>query len=319
MALNILRRLLAGVVLLFVVATVVFVALQLVPGDPARTILTGTGATPTEEAVQALRDELGLNLPLWQQYAAFLGQLATGSLGESLQNGQPVLDLVAQRLPRTLILILTSTVVSVLLGVLIGATAARFSAGRGAWWDRVVLAATSVGVAVPSFVAAVLLVYAFGVQLQWLPSGGFVPFERNPAGFFQSLILPTAALAVGFTGTVARMTRSSVLGVGNQDWVRTGRAVGLRERTVFLRHVLRNSLSPVLTVTGLQMGAMLGGTVIIERVFNYPGLSGLLIDAVTQRDYPIVQGVVLVIAALFVVLNIVVDIAYGFLDPRGRN
>lgn len=181
------------------------------------------------------------------------------------------------------------------------------------------LTATSIGVAVPSFVGAVLLVYIFGVQLQWLPSGGFVPFERNPAGFFQGLVLPTTALAIGFTGTVARMTRSSVLGMGNQDWVRTGRAVGLRERTVFLRHVLRNSLSPVLTVTGLQMGAMLGGTVIIERVFNYPGLSGLLIDAVTQRDYPIVQGVVLVIAALFVLLNIVVDIAYGFLDPRGRN
>lgn len=315
MALNILRRLLAGVALLFVVATVVFVALQLVPGDPARTILTGTGATPTEEAVQALREELGLNLPLWQQYANFLGQLVTGSLGESLQNGQPVLDLVAQRLPRTLILIVTSTVVSVVFGVLIGATAARFSG----WWDRVVLTATSIGVAVPSFVGAVLLVYIFGVQLQWLPSGGFVPFERNPAGFFQGLVLPTTALAIGFTGTVARMTRSSVLGMGNQDWVRTGRAVGLRERTVFLRHVLRNSLSPVLTVTGLQMGAMLGGTVIIERVFNYPGLSGLLIDAVTQRDYPIVQGVVLVIAALFVLLNIVVDIAYGFLDPRGRN
>jgi len=315
MSLNILRRLLAGVALLFVVATVVFVALQLVPGDPARTILTGTGATPTEEAVQALREELGLNLPLWQQYANFIGQLVTGSLGESLQNGQPVLDLVAQRLPRTLILIVTSTVVSVVFGVLIGATAARFSG----WWDRVVLTATSIGVAVPSFVGAVLLVYIFGVQLQWLPSGGFVPFERNPAGFFQGLVLPTTALAIGFTGIVARMTRSSVLGVGNQDWVRTGRAVGLRERTVFLRHVLRNSLSPVLTVTGLQMGAMLGGTVIIERVFNYPGLSGLLIDAVTQRDYPIVQGVVLVIAALFVLLNIVVDIAYGFLDPRGRN
>lgn len=315
MAINILKRLIAGVVLLFVVATVVFLALQLVPGDPARTILTGTGATPTEEAVEALREQLGLNLPLWQQYANFLRDLVTGSLGTSLQNGQPVLDLVAQRLPRTLILIATSTVVSVIIGVIIGATAARF----GGWWDKTVLLATSVGVAVPSFVAAVLLVYWFGVQLQWLPSGGFVPFERSPIGFVRSLILPTTALAIGFSGIVARMTRSSVLGLGNQDWVRTGRAVGLREGTVFRRHVLRNSLSPVLTVTGLQMGAMLGGTVIIERVFNYPGLSGLLIDAVTQRDYPIVQGVVLVIAALFVLLNIIVDIAYGFLDPRGKN
>lgn len=315
MTLTIAKRLFAGVVLLFVVATVVFLALQLVPGDPARTILTGTGATPTEDAVEALRDQLGLNLPLWQQYLTYLGHLFTGSLGDSLQNRQPVLDLVAQRLPRTLILVGTSTVVSVLLGVLIGATAAR----SGGWWDRTVLTATSVGIAVPSFVAAVLLVYAFGVQLQWLPSGGFVPFERDPAAFFRGLVLPTAALAIGFTGIVARMTRSAVLGVGNQDWVRTGRAVGQTEGTVFRRHVLRNSLSPVLTVTGLQMGVMLGGTVIIERVFNYPGLSGLLIDGVTQRDYPVVQGVVLVIAALFVLLNIAVDIAYGFLDPRGRN
>lgn len=315
MTLTIAKRLLAGVALLFVVATVVFLAMQLVPGDPARTILTGTGATPTEAAVEALREQLGLNLPLWQQYLNYLGHLFTGSLGDSLQNRQPVLDLVAQRLPRTAILIGTSTVVSVLLGVLIGATAARF----GGWWDRTVLTVTSVGIAVPSFVAAVLLVYAFGVQLQWLPSGGFVPFERDPGAFFRGLVLPTAALAIGFSGIVARMTRSAVLGAGNQDWVRTGRAVGQKEGTVFRRHVLRNSLSPVLTVTGLQMGAMLGGTVIIERVFNYPGLSGLLIDGVTQRDYPVVQGVVLVIAALFVLLNIAVDIAYGFLDPRGRN
>ena len=315
MALTILKRLLAGVVLLFVVATVVFLALQLVPGDPARTILTGTGATPTEAAVQALREQLGLNLPVWQQYLNYLSNLATGSLGTSLQNNQPVLNLVAQRLPRTLILIATSTAVSLLLGVSIGASAARF----GGWWDKTVLVATSVGVAIPSFVAAVLLVYVFGVQLKVLPSGGFVPFERDALGFVRSLVLPTAALALGFTGIIARMTRSSVLGLGQRDWVRTGRAVGLGEGTVFRRHILRNSLSPVLTVTGLQMGAMLGGTVIIERVFNYPGLSGLLIDAVTQRDYPIVQGVVLVIAALFVLLNLLVDIAYGFLDPRGKN
>lgn len=314
MAITILRRLLAGVVLLFLVATVVFAALQLVPGDPARTILTGTGAAPSEQAVQALRAELGLDLPVWERYGNYLAQLVSGSLGESLQNGAAVTDLVAQRLPRTLTLIAAATVVSLAIGVTAGATAARF----GGWWDRVVLTATSVGIAVPAFVAAVLLVYWFGVQLQWLPSGGYVPPERNFGNFLRSLVLPTAALSVGFTGIIARMTRSSVLGVGNQDWVRTGRATGLRERTVFTRHVLRNALSPVLTVTGLQMGAMLGGTVIIERVFSFPGLSGLLIDAVSQRDYPIVQGVVLVIAALFVLLNIIVDIAYGFLDPRGR-
>lgn len=314
MAMMILRRLAAGLVLLFVVATVVFLAMQLVPGDPARLILTGTGATPTEEAVQKLRDEMGLNLPLWQQYLNYLASILNGSLGTSAQDGEPVIEHISQRLPRTLQLVLTATVVSVICGVALGAAAAR----RGGWFDRLTLLATSFAVAVPSYVAAVVLVYVVGVQWKLLPSGGYTAPDRDFGAFVESLVLPVIALSIGFTGIIARMTRSAVLGISNQEWVRTGRAVGNRESAVFRKHVLRNSLSPVLTVTALQLGAMLGGTVIIERVFSWPGLSGLLIDGVTSRDYPLVQGIVLVIAGLFILINIVVDVAYGFLDPRGR-
>ncbi|WP_309105091.1 ABC transporter permease [Microbacterium sp.] len=314
MAIMILRRLAAGVVLLFVVATVVFLAMQLVPGDPARLILTGTGATPTEDAVQQLREELGLNLPLWQQYLHFLGDIVGGTLGTSVQDSQPVITHIAQRLPRTLQLVLTATAVSVICGVAVGALAAR----RGGFIDRATLVLTSFAVAVPSYVAAVVLVYLVGVQLKWLPSGGYTAPDRDFGEFMQSLTLPVVALSIGFTGIVARMTRSSVLAVSNQEWVRTGRSVGNREGTVFRKHVLRNSLSPVLSVTALQLGGLLGGTVIIERVFSWPGLSGLLIEGVTSRDYPMVQGIVLVIAGIFILINIAVDIAYGFLDPRGR-
>ncbi|WP_309066007.1 ABC transporter permease [Microbacterium sp.] len=314
MAFMILRRLAAGVVLLFVVATVVFLAMQLVPGDPARLILTGTGATPTEEAVQSLREEMGLNLPLWEQYLRFLGDIVGGTLGTSVQDGEPVISHIAQRLPRTLQLVLTATVVSVICGIALGALAAR----RGGLVDRATLLLTSFAVAVPSYVAAVVLVYFVGVQLKWLPSGGYTPPERDFGDFVQSLVLPVIALSIGFTGIVARMTRSSVLAVSNQEWVRTGRSIGNREATVFRKHVLRNSLSPVLSVTALQLGGLLGGTVIIERVFSWPGLSGLLIEGVTSRDYPMVQGIVLVIAGIFILINIAVDIAYGFLDPRGR-
>lgn len=309
------KRLAVGLVLLWVVATVVFLALHMVPGDPARIILTGTGATPTEEAIQSLREQLGLHLPLWEQYTRYLGELLTGSLGESLRSGTPVTELIGLRLPRTLQLVFATTVVSVISGVLFGALAAR----RGGWVDRVLMVLTSFSVAIPAYVAAVVLVYVVGVRLQWLPSGGYVPFGEDPLGHIQTLIMPTISLSLAFAAVVARMTRTAVLSVGEQDWVRTGRSVGLKESKVFSRHILRNSLTSVVTVSGLQMGALLGGTVIVERVFSWPGLSDLLINGVTTRDYPVVQGTVLVIAAMFVLLNIVVDILYGFIDPRGRD
>lgn len=314
MIVTIAKRLAAGVVLLFVVATVIFIALHLVPGDPARTILTGTGAVPTEEAVANLRAQLGLDLPLWEQYLRYLRELATGSLGTSLNDGRPVVELIGERLPRTVQLIVSTTIVSVLVGVTLGAVAAR----TGGLVDRGVLLVTSFTVAVPAYVAAVLLVYFVGVRLQWLPSGGYVDPFTDFGRHLRALVLPTISLSLGFSGIVARMTRSAVLNVGTQDWVRTALSVGLTQGQVFRRHVLRNSLSPVVTVTSLQMGALLGGTVIIERVFSWPGLSGLLIEGVTTRNYPVVQGIVILIAALFILLNITVDIVYGLLDPRGR-
>ncbi|GAA2715430.1 ABC transporter permease [Micromonospora olivasterospora] len=308
------KRVAAGVVLLLVVVTLIFIAVHLVPGDPARTILTGTGSTPTEDAVAQLRTELGLNLPIWEQYSRYLSELAHGSLGHSLQDGRPVTEYVAERMPRTLQLVGATTLVSIVLGVTLGALAAR----RGGLLDRVVLFLGSVGVAIPAYVAAILLIFVIGVQLQWLPSGGYVDPGEGIGPYLRALALPVVALSIGFTSIVMRMTRSSVLETSRQDWVRTAEAVGLRRRTVFLRHVVRNALTPVLTVTGLQVGALLGGTVIVERVFSWPGLSGLLIDGVSSRDYPVVQGVVIVIAAMFIALNIMVDISYGLFDPRGR-
>ncbi|MFI2652599.1 MULTISPECIES: ABC transporter permease [Micromonospora] len=308
------KRVAAGVVLLLVVVTLIFIAVHLVPGDPARTILTGTGSTPTEDAVAQLRTELGLNLPIWEQYSRYLSELAHGSLGHSLQDGRPVTEYVAERMPRTLQLVGATTLVSIVLGVTLGALAAR----RGGFLDRVVLFLGSVGVAVPAYVAAILLIFVVGVQLQWLPSGGYVDLGEGFGPYLRALALPVVALSIGFTSIVMRMTRSSVLETARQDWVRTAEAVGLRRRAVFLRHVVRNALTPVLTVTGLQVGALLGGTVIVERVFSWPGLSGLLIDGVSSRDYPVVQGVVIVIAAMFIALNILVDISYGLFDPRGR-
>ncbi|WP_433606136.1 ABC transporter permease [Dactylosporangium sp. CA-139114] len=308
------KRLATGAALLLVVVTLIFIAVHLVPGDPARTILTGTGSTPTEEAVAQLRTELGLNLPLGEQYTRYLSDLAHGSLGHSLQDGRPVTAYIGERMPRTIQLIVATTLVSVLAGVTLGALAAR----RGRFFDRFVLFGSSLGIAIPAYVAAILLIFGVGVQLQWLPSGGYTDISEGFGLYVQGLILPVVALSIGFTAIVSRMTRASVLATARQDWVRTAEAVGLRRRTVFIRHVVRNALTPVLTVTGLQMGALLGGTVIVERVFSWPGLSGLLIDGVTNRDYPLVQGVVIVAAAIFIALNIVVDVSYGLLDPRGR-
>lgn len=314
MLLYITKRIAAGVLLLLVVITLIFVALHLVPGDPARTILSTAGSAPSEEAVAQLRAQLGLDLPLLQQYLRYVGGFLHGSLGTSLQDGTPVATLIGQRLPRTLQLVAATTLLSSVAGMLLGTAAAR----RGGIWDRIVLAGTSLGVSIPSYVAAILLVNLLAVKFRILPYGGYNDWSDGPRAFFTTLTLPALALSVGFTSIVARMTRSSYLESAQQEWVRTAQAIGLRAGAVSRRHILRNALTPVLTVTGLQMGGLLGGTIIVERVFNWPGLSGLLIDGISYRDYPVVQGVVVVIAAFFILLNLIVDLLYGALDPRSR-
>ncbi|MGO1410390.1 MAG: ABC transporter permease [Microbacterium sp.] len=308
------RRLAMAAGLVLLVLTLIFAALQFVPGDPAVLLLsTGDGGAPSPEAVERVREQLGLDQPLLAQYAQFLGGIVTGDLGESFRTQQPVLQAVGERLPRTLQLVLFATVLSIVIGVPLGAVAVR-----GGWVDTAITAFSSIGMALPVFVFGAVLILVFSIALGWLPAGGYADPLRDPAGALASTILPAVSLAVGFSAQIARMTRSSVLEVQGQDWVRTARSIGLAPFVVFRKHVLRNSLTPVVTVIGVGFGVLLGSTVLVERVFNYPGLSSLLIDGVTNRDYPVVQGIVIVIALMFIGINIVVDLVYGVLDPRVR-
>jgi peptide/nickel transport system permease protein len=310
------RRLVTAALLLYVVATVVFFLLFMVPGDPAVMLLSSGGVSPPPEAVVQLREQMGLNKPVLTQYLSFLNKLAHANLGHSFQDKAPVLQIISDRLPRTLELVGSATVLALLLGIPLGVLAARRS---GQWQDRMLRSLTSCALSVPVFVTGTVLVLIFSQFLRWLPAGGYSPLSENPVRHFQALLMPTLAIAFGFTAMVLRMTRSTVLGVMDQDWVRTARAKGLSERRVWRRHIVRNALGPVVTLTGLQIGTLIGGTVLVEYVFNWPGLSGMLVNAVDYRDYPTVQGVVLIVAAIFILINLVVDLIYPVLDPRVRS
>lgn len=315
MLLFIAKRIAMGLGLVLLVLTLIFSALHFVPGDPAVLLLsTGDGGAPSPEAVARLREQLGLNQPLLVQFGHFLAGVATGDLGLSFRTQTPVLEAISSRLPRTLQLVGFATILSIVVGVPLGAIAAR----RGGWVDTTVTALSSIGVALPVFVFGAVLILLFSIKLGWFPAGGYIAFDKDPIAAMKSLILPAVALAVGFSAQIARMTRSSVLEVQGQDWVRTARSIGLAPMKVFRKHVLRNSLTPVVTVIGIGFGTLLGSTVLVERVFNYPGLSSLLVDGVANRDYPVVQGIVIVIALMFISINIIVDVIYGVLDPRVR-
>lgn len=308
-----LRRIGIGLVLVFVVLTLIFLAIHTVPGDPAYQLAGGESGF-TEEGIQRIREQLGLDRPFLEQYVDYLGGVLTGDLGESFSTGQPVAGSILRRLPATLELIAVAAVLAVAIGIPFGAWAGR---RRGAA-DTVMSASTSVALAVPVYVTGAIAVLLFAVTWRVLPAGGLKELQEDPLGHVRSLVLPAATLALGFLSVVARMTRAAVLETADQDWVRTATSIGLPPGRVFRRYVLRNSMTPVVTVIGLEIGSFLGSSVIIERVFNYPGLSSLLIDGVSSRDYPVVQGVVIVISVLFILINVVVDIVYGLLDPRAR-
>lgn len=307
------RRLVVAVAMIFAVATAVFMILHIVPGDPVEVMLSADGMDPDPNTVAEMRARLGLDLPLYQQYGNYLHRLVRGDLGQSFLDNEDVLKNIAQRLPRTLELIGMATILSLIVGVPLGVLSAR---RRGQLIDRVLGMVTSIALSVPTFVLGTLFVLLFALVLRLVPAGGFVPFSVDPVAHITLLLMPSAAIAVGFSAVIIRMTRSTVLDVMEQDWVRTARAKGLKERYVIRKHVIRNALGPVLTVTGLQMGTMLGGTVLVEYIFNWPGMSGFLVRAVENRDYPEVQGIVLVTASLFILLNLVVDLLYSVLDPQ---
>jgi peptide/nickel transport system permease protein len=301
--------------LVWIVASIVFLAIHMVPGDPAELLLSQGGAAPDAAAVAQLREQLGLDRPLLEQYLASVGQFVRGDLGESLVDGSPVGPEIMRRLPRTLELIGAAAVLAVVAGLPLGMWAALRAGGLA---DRVLSLASALGLAMPVFVLGTLLVLVFAQTLRWQPAGGYVPLAQDPARHVQLLAMPAVTIAAGLFATVFRMTRASVLDVSWRDYVRTARAKGLQPRQVLMRHVLRNALMPVVTVVALHLGTLLGGTVLVEYVFNYPGLSGMLVDAVNARDYTTVQGIVLVISVLFVTLNLGVDMLYAALDPQVR-
>ena len=310
-----LRRIATCLVLAWAVSLVVFMTLHIVPGDPAELLLSTGGIAADPVAVKELRIKLGLERPILDQYLSFLGGVTRGDLGTSLVDEFPVTKEIALRLPRTLELILAGTLIAVVLGIPAGTYAALH---RGGLFDRIVSGAAALLLAIPVFVVGTLLVLVLAQMLKLMPAGGYVAFAQDPAKHLILLTLPAIAIAKSLAAVVFRMTRASVLDALSKDFVRTARAKGLAPSRVLLRHVIRNSLTPVVTVLGLHMGTLLGGTVLVEYVFNWPGLSTPLLRAVEARDYPMVVGIVLTISGLFLLINLVMDLIYAALDPRVR-
>jgi peptide/nickel transport system permease protein len=299
------RRLIVSIPVLLGLTVIVFSMMHLLPGDPAEVILAQSGARP--EAVARLRLQLGLDQPLPVQYGRFLGGLLRGDLGSSLFTNRPVSEIVAQNLPSTMELAGAAMLLAVLLGTSLGILAAVH---QGSWVDHLTMTLAVLSLAMPGFWLALLLIYLFSLYLGWLPSGG--------QGTWQQLVLPASVLGANSAATIARLVRSSLLEVLQQEYIVTARAKGLRERMVLLRHALKNALVPVITVIGLQFGFLLGGTVVMETVFARQGLGRVAVDAILYKDLPVVQGVVLLVAAIYLVVNLLVDISYAFIDPRIR-
>jgi ABC-type dipeptide/oligopeptide/nickel transport system permease component len=307
-----------GRTLLFVIPTiigvsfVIFSAVRLIPGDPAVAI-AGEHATPA--LVAQVRKELGLDQPLLTQYARFMAAAARGDLGKSIRTGLPVAEELLRRLPRTLTLATTSLVCAAVVGILAGIISATRPYSV---FDSASMVLALIGVSMPVFWLGLMLMLLFAILLpRWLGLGAPV-LPPTGAGTWRHLVMPTLTLAANSTAIIARMTRSSMLEVVRQDYIRTARAKGLAERVVVYRHALKNALIPVVTVLGLQFGTLLGGAVLTETVFAWPGIGRLLMDSISYRDYPTVQGAVLVVAVGFILVNVVVDVIYALLDPRIR-
>jgi peptide/nickel transport system permease protein len=305
-----LQRLLTTIIVIFGITLVVFMIIQLVPGDPARVVL---GVAASEENVEALRERLGLNEPIWRQYLTWLGGLLQGDLGNSLVTGQPVTDQILQRLPATL----TLAAAGLLVGLLIGLPAGLASALKPhSPLDLTASVLSQIGVSIPDFWLGILLILLFSLSLGWLPSQGYTPFTQDPVDWFWHLLLP--ALTVGIiSGSIqTRFNRSAMLEVLHEDYIRTARAKGLAETFVIVKHALRNALIPIVTILGLQLTALLSAVVVVEVVFSWPGLGRLTLDAVLDRDYPLLQGAVFTIATLLAFVNLGTDLLYAFIDPR---
>jgi peptide/nickel transport system permease protein len=306
------RRILAAVPVLGIVALVVFLILRLTPGDPAA-IIAGDTATP--EQLDRIRASLGLSEPIYIQFVTWIGRLLHGDLGVSLISNVPVGDMIGQRLEPTISIALTTMVLSILVAVPLGVLAAW---KHRSLIDRGVMALSVLGFSVPVFVIGYVLIQVFAIDLRWLPVQGFRSIARGFGPFLERIILPTIALSFIYVALIARITRAAMLDVLNEDYVRTARAKGLAEVAVLLNHALRNAAVPVITVIGTGFALLISGVVVTETVFNLPGIGRLTVDAVLARDYPVIQGVILVTSALYVAVNLLIDIAYTLFDPRIR-
>lgn len=306
------RRLLATIPVMVFVALFVFLLLQLTPGDPAA-VIAGDDATP--EAIAGIRQKLGLDRPIWEQFGTFVMNLMRGDLGTSIFSGLPVLTLVAQRLEPTIVLAVSTLVVAIVFAVPMGVLAAWKA--RTAI-DRVVMGFSVLGFALPVFLIGYLLIYVFAIQLRWLPVQGYRPLAQGIDQTARSIVLPAFALGMAYMALIARMTRASMLEVLSQDYIRTARAKGVATIVVLLRHALKNAAVPIVTVIGIGLTLLISGVVITETVFNIPGLGRLTVDAILKRDYPIIQGLIILFAGVKVLVNLLIDISYVFFDPRIR-
>jgi len=307
----ILRRILQLLPVLLIASLCIWAMIYAVPGGPVGVIV---GENATQEQIDAATKEFGLDRPVLVQYGSWLRNAFTGDLGVSIHSREPVLSLIGQRLPATLQLALASTIIALLLGIPVAMASALFP---DSWLDRILSGWSALALGVPTFWLGILLILLFAVELKWLPSAsGYVPFWESPLQMMRNIALPAITLGVYVSGILARFLRASLVGELQADYVRTARSKGLRERNIIGVHVLRNALLPFVTIVGLMMANFIGGTVVTEAVFTYPGLGRLLITAISTRDYPLIQGCILVILVLYVGINMIVDILYAYIDPR---
>jgi len=306
------KRAAISIATLFVISLIVFTGVRLIPGDPAR-VMAGTDADAA--GLEEIREKYGLKDPIVLQYLRWIGLALRGDLGESIRTREPVVKTVARKLPITIEL----AWLSVLIAVGIAIPAGVFSAThRNTVWDLLANGVSLCGLSIPSFWLGIMLILLLSVRLGWLPASGFVPLWEDPIGNVTRMIMPAFVLGTGLAAVLMRQTRNSMIEVLSADYIRTARSKGLTGRAVVFRHAIRNGLIPVVTILGLQMGALMSGAVVTEQIFVVPGFGRLIVEAVFTRDYPLVQGVVLITASAYVFINLLVDVSYSVLDPRIR-
>jgi peptide/nickel transport system permease protein len=307
------RRLLSTFMVMAIVAVFIFLLLHLSPGDPAAIIV---GDNATQAQIDAVRMQLGLDDPLAVQFVRWLGGALSGDLGISIFSHEPVNKLIGQRIGPTVSLALTTLLLAVVIAVSFGVLAAW---KVGTWIDRLVMVLSVLSFSVPVFVVGYLLIYVFSIKLGWLPVQGYSPIADGFETWIRHLILPSVALGLAYVALIARITRTAMLDVLSEDYIRTARAKGVAMGPVLMKHALKNAGVPIVTVIGIGIALLIGGVVITETVFNIPGVGRLVVDAISQRDYPIIQGVTLIFSGVYVIVNLMVDLSYTLLDPRIRH